>query len=154
MHAKIQKELNMANKEKRAKRSKEKAKAYRKKKSLKQCFNASSEQPDFSSFKKQFEGEPMQYFGYNKERKENESPFDLPAEGLVCMASEVVESNIYDLIAETGIHFKIGDWYVSEVIEEHDHKVHGSFGSESAALDFGRTIGVKGYRSAPQFEAF
>lgn len=144
----------MANREKRAKRAKEKAKAYRKQKSIKQGFNASSEQPDFSSFHKQFEGEPMQYFGYNRERQENESPFDLPAEGLVCMASEVVESNRNDLIAETGIHFKIGDWYVSEVIEEHDHEVHGAFESESEALDFGRSIGAKGYRSAPQFEAF
>ncbi|MGI2115642.1 hypothetical protein ACRN9G_18845 [Shewanella frigidimarina] len=144
----------MANKEKRAKRSKEKAKAYRKQKSIKQGFKAGHAQLDFSSLQKQFEGEPVQYFGYNRERQENESPFDFPAEGLVCMVSQIVESNISELTSETGIAFKIGNWFVSEVIENHAHKVHGAFASENEALDFGRAIGAKGYRSGPKFEAF
>ena len=39
------------------------------------------------------EGQATEYFGYNSERQSAQSPFELPAEGLVCMAANLVEKN-------------------------------------------------------------
>ena len=36
------------------------------------------------------EGQPTEYFGYDRERQSDESPFELLAEGVVCMVANIV----------------------------------------------------------------
>lgn len=99
--------------------------------------------------------DPIQYFGYDNDLSSTGSPVELPENGMLCMVSEIVDKNKQPLIDETGICFEIGDWFVSEIIKDHEYKVHGSFQNEELALDFGRTeLNVVTYRGAPVVEMF
>ena len=101
------------------------------------------------------EGEATEYFGYDRERQSDESPFELPAEGLVCMVSIIVEKNRQPLIEESGIDFALGQWFVSQYNEFNEVTVYGPFEDESEALDYGREqLGVVSYLSSPGFEMF
>jgi len=146
----------MANKEKRAKRAKTKAKSQRvnKQKTAENSHEDSFNQPNFSDIFQKEDKEPRQMFGYNRERRTDEDPFSFPEDGLICMVSEIIDENRQPIFDDTGIDFKVGDWFVSEVISGHDHKIHGAFQSEVEAMDFGLELGVKSYRSTPQFESF
>ncbi|MGF1756522.1 hypothetical protein L4D76_00950 [Photobacterium sagamiensis] len=101
------------------------------------------------------EGEPIEYFGYGRERQPDESPFELSAEGLVCVVSNIVEKNQQPLIQESGIYFALGQWIVSQYNEFHEVTVYGPFDDKLAALDYGREqLGVVSYHSFPVFDVF
>ena len=101
------------------------------------------------------EGEPTEYFGYNKECQPNESPFELPPEEVVCMVSNIVEKNQKQVIEKSGINFVLGQWFVSQNNDFNEVTVFGPFEDESEALDYGREqLGVVSYRSPSIFEEF
>lgn len=144
----------MAKQDKRNKRAKEKAKRARQIKQ-RQIESRNNE------FNTQFLNDesalpqPEQYFGYNRERRDDESPFDFPSEGMLCMVASINEQNIIPITAETSINFEIGQWFLSENLEDHKHIVHGPFDDIETAFDFGRVeIGVMSYRAAPIFDEF
>lgn len=77
----------------------------------------------------------VRYFGYSTEGGEDESPFDIPEQGMVCMVSNIIERNREPVSQQTGRDFVVGQWFVSEggcdtVV------VHGPFEAETEALDF------------------
>ena len=126
-------------------------------KKYKKCcyFNESKQKSRLEELLEEQATDPTQYFGYNNDLSSAESPVELPENGMLCMVSDIVDKNKQPLIDETGICFEIGDWFVSEIIEGHQHKVHGLFKSEEAAFDFGRTnLNVVTYRGAPVLEIF
>lgn len=101
------------------------------------------------------EGEPTEYFGYSKECQPNESPFELPSEGVVCMVSNIVEKNQQQVIETSGINFVLGQWFVSQNNDFNEVTVYGPFEDESEALDYGRErLGVVSYRSPSIFEVY
>lgn len=139
----------MGDKNKRAKRSKEKAKNHRKASHNSKAGSANNEFDELMTKMIDEQHEPRQYFGYAQERQQDEDPFELPDTGMICMVSEVKNE---PLVIETGVVFKVGEWFVSEIIKEHEHIVHGPFDSEVDALEFGsNSLKVKSYRSAPEF---
>lgn len=150
----IQENKVMSKQDKRQKRAKEKAKRARKIKQKKiESRNTEFDNEFFNDGNTL--SEPEQYFGYNRERSDGESPFDFPAEGMLCMVSIINEQNILPLIEETKINFELGQWFLSENLENHKHIVHGPFNEVESALDFGRVeLGVISYRSAPLFDGF
>lgn len=94
----------------------------------------------------------IQFFGYSTEASKNESPFDLPEEGLVCMVSNITEYNREAISKETGRTFELDQWFVSE--SEHESTiVHGPFDSENVAFDFGKEhcMAIR-FKAAPVFE--
>lgn len=98
------------------------------------------------------DGEPIQYFGYDRVFPETVPPYELPEEGLLCMISEVVPDNVEDIRNESGKHFEIGDWWVSANESDGTVRIRGPFSSEEEALEIGRQeFGVISYRGAPQF---
>jgi hypothetical protein len=141
----LSKESKVTDKNKRAQRSKEKAKSHRKAVQHTKVKSTASEfDVLMSNMMDEQQNEPKQYFGYAEVREQSEDPFKLPEAGLICMASEVVEP----LKTEDGIDFNVGQWFVSEVIEDHEHIVHGPFGDVTEALEFGtKSLNVKSYRS-------
>lgn len=71
------------------------------------------------------------------------------------MVSEVVLKDVSALVEETGIDFKVGDWFVSAMLDQHGYNVFGPYDSEQQALEFGeQEFGVVKYRGAPVFEIF
>jgi hypothetical protein len=144
----------MRKQDKRAKRAKEKAKRARQVKQRQidsRNTNFVSDVPnDVPAL-----SEPEQYFGYSRERREDESPFELPSEGMLCMVSIINEQNIADIRAETNINFEIGQWFLSENLQDHKFILHGPFDGIEAAFNFGRIeLGVISYRTVPVFDGF
>jgi hypothetical protein len=126
-------------------------------KKFKKCcyLNESKKKSRLEELLEEQETDPTQYFGYDNDLSSVESPVELPDNGMRCMVSEIVAKNKQPLIDETEICFEIGDWFVSEVIEGQQDKVHGLFKSEEEALDFGRTnLNVITYRGAPILDIF
>ena len=79
--------------------------------------------------------EPDQFFGYNRERRPDESPFDLPEDGLVCMVSKIDARNLELARQETGKDFKLGQWFCSTGAHS-ETVVHGPFETSESAFDF------------------
>lgn len=79
--------------------------------------------------------EPDQFFGYNRERLPDESPFDLPEDGLVCMVSKIDDRNLELARQETGKDFKLGQWFCSTGAHT-ETVVHGPFETSESAFDF------------------
>lgn len=79
--------------------------------------------------------EPDQYFGYSRERRPEESPFDLPEDGLVCMVSRIDERNLALARRETGKDFKLGQWFCSTGAHS-ETVVHGPFETHESAFNF------------------
>lgn len=132
----------MGNPVKRAKRAKLKAKKHRVAKQRSASYQPFNTLPDDDI------AEIAEYFGYNRELRPDESPFDMPEEGMVCMISKVTGVTVNSLRQETGIAFEEGDWF----IEDRNYKLYGAFKSETEAFDFGRkTLGIMSYLSAPEF---
>lgn len=101
------------------------------------------------------EGQLTEFFGYDRERQSDESPFELPAEGLVCMVANIVEKNRQTLTEQSGIDFALGQWFVSQSNEFNEVTVYGPFADELEALDYGREqLGIVSYLSSPGFEMF
>jgi len=146
----------MTDKNKRAKRARLKAKNSRIEKQNgrnKLNIEVSPAHLKFEKMMHEQKTDPTQFFGYDRERRSDEDPFDLPQEGMSCMVSEIVEKTVQSLSLETNIEFQVGEWFVSEVIKNHEHIVHGAFSTEGEALDFGRKkLNVVEYRSAPVFD--
>lgn len=94
----------------------------------------------------------IQFFGYSTESAKNESAFDLPEEGLVCMVSNITEYNREAICKESGRTFTLDQWFVSE--NEHESTIiHGPFDSENSAFDFGKAhCKAIRFKGAPVFE--
>ena len=96
--------------------------------------------------------EPEQFFGYNRERRPDESPFDLPEDGLVCMVSSITGLNAEALKHETGKDFEIGQWFCSTGAHN-ETVVHGPFESSEEAFNFANeNFGVIRFASIPHWE--
>ena len=80
---------------------------------------------------------PTQFFGYNRERHSEESPFELSEDGLVCMVSSISGMNLVEIRQHSGIDFKLGDWFCSTGAHEKT-AVHGPFSSEEDAFDYAK----------------
>ena len=95
----------------------------------------------------------IQFFGYSTEAAQNESPFDLPEEGLVCMVSNITEFNRTPINNQTGRQFELDQWFVSEGTHE-ETTVHGPFVDQSIALNFAREhCKAIRFKGAPVFES-
>lgn len=127
----------MGNQKKRAQRQKNKAKSFR-----------ATKQNQLDRKNIYLSGRI--YFGYDKVLPVSESNSDLPTQRMVCMVSEVVEKDLYALHLETGIKFKVGEWFVSECMEEGEYKIHDGFIKEDEAMDFGRSLGAVTYCGGPE----
>ncbi len=162
------KKSNQDKKVKRAKRAKEKAKTQRlSKQKLDKPSNDEVNKSNIRNFRKRLDKgdkQPTTWFGYNREREPNEDPLSIPTKGLLCMISEIIVPNQQAVIDETGIDFNLGDWFLSESLnidekddddqlKEHEHRVHGPFENEESAMTFGKGLGVKMYRGAPQLQS-
>ena len=96
--------------------------------------------------------EPEQFFGYDRERRPDESPFELPEDGLVCMVSSITGQNLEAARMETGKNFEIGQWFCSTGAHS-TTVVHGPFESSESAFNFAHeNFGVVRFMSAPQWE--
>tara|TARA_B110000211_G_scaffold162671_2_gene183839 strand:+ start:12184 stop:12615 length:432 start_codon:yes stop_codon:yes gene_type:complete len=142
----------MGNKAKRAIRAKLKAKQNRLEK---QNRNKNSIFEQYDDEEQQHSlTEPMRFFGYDTECSEDENPFEhLPSSRLICMVSQVIEEGDQSVSIDTGINFKVGDWFLSEKTGEHQHNIHGPFSTVEEAFEFGRkTLNVVSFRSQPSLE--
>ena len=54
----------------------------------------------------------IQFFGYSTVAAKDESPFDLPEDGLVCMVSNITEHNRAPINKQTGRAFELDQWFV------------------------------------------
>ena len=96
--------------------------------------------------------EPEQFFGYDRERRPDESPFELPEDGLVCMVTSITSQNLEAARMETGKNFEIGQWFCSTGAHS-TTVVHGPFESSESAFNFAHEkFGVVRFMSAPQWE--
>lgn len=129
----------MGNQKKRAQRQKNKAKSFR-----------ATKQNQLDRKNIHLSEDGRIYFGYDKALSVNESNSELPSQGMVCMISEVVEKDLHALHLETGINFKVGEWFVSECMEEGEYKIHDGFIKEDEAMDFGRSLGAVTYCGGPE----
>lgn len=95
--------------------------------------------------------EPEQFFGYDRERRPDESPFEFSDDGLVCMVSSITGQNLDFARQETGKDYKLGDWFCS--VGAHDDTViHGPFENSEIAFNFAyENLSVVRFISAPQF---
>lgn len=95
----------------------------------------------------------IQFFGYSTEAAKDESPFDLPEDGLVCMVSNITEYNRAPINKQTGRAFELDQWFVSEGAHE-ETIVHGPFVDEGAAMTFAREhCKAIRFKTAPVFES-
>ena len=78
--------------------------------------------------------EPDQFFGYNRERRPDESPFDL-LRMVWCAWSQNRCRNLELARQETGKDFKLGQWFCSTGAHS-ETVVHGPFETSESAFDF------------------
>lgn len=94
---------------------------------------------------------PTQFFGYNRERHTEESPFELSEDGLVCMVSSITGMNLVEVRQHSGIDFKLGDWFCSTGAHENT-VVHGPFSSTEEAFNYARdSVGAVRFLVGPEF---
>jgi hypothetical protein len=94
---------------------------------------------------------PEQFFGYSKERKPDESPFEMSTDNLVCMVSSITKINIEAVLQECGSEFNLGDWFCSTGAHENT-AVHGPFKTAEEAFEFGRLeVGAVRFINSPQW---
>ena len=97
---------------------------------------------------------PDQFFGYNKEAETIEEKMGLSEAGLVCMVAQINRQNIQMACQQSGLDFKIGDWFVSTGAHENT-VVHGPFQKMEAAFDYAREkAGAIRMVAKPTFEGF
>ena len=94
--------------------------------------------------------QPEQFFGYNRERRPDESPFEISEDGLVCMVARITPENLEAAIRETGKDFKPGQWFCSTGAHS-ETVVHGPFDTSDSAFSFAHdNHGVVRFMSSPQ----
>ena len=94
----------------------------------------------------------MQFFGYNRERFPNESPFSFSEEGLVCMVSTVDSQSLDSIMEISGRKFKIGDYFISKG-GCNDVAIYGPFSQFQEACDFAqKEFGAIRFISMPYFD--
>jgi hypothetical protein len=79
----------------------------------------------------------IQYFGYNTPRSMDESPFELPEDGLCCMVSSVnrdIQREINSKIDYPLLKLGKGQWVVT-ANEGTEVKFSGPFSSQELAMD-------------------
>jgi len=98
--------------------------------------------------------ELTQYFGYNKARTEDESPFELPEEGLCCMVSSVnkdIQREINSKLDFPLLKLGKGQWVVTANIGN-EVKFSGPYDSAELAMDSAsEKFGAVRFLSAPDF---
>ena len=55
---------------------------------------------------------PEQFLGYNKEAETIEEKMGMSEVGLVCMVARIDAQNIQMACQQSGLDFKLGDWFV------------------------------------------
>lgn len=96
--------------------------------------------------------EPERFFGFNSERKPDESPFDMSEEGLVCMISSITKINLRELQEDFGERFQIGQWFCSTGAHN-GTVVHGPFNTQEEAFDFAKNeVGAIRFVGEPKWE--
>lgn len=86
----------------------------------------------------EFRNFPKQFFGFNRECRPDESPFDLSEDGLVCMVSELTALNLDDMKKSTNKDWEVGQWFCSTGAHENT-VTHGPFESVEDAFDFAQS---------------
>lgn len=95
--------------------------------------------------------QPEQFFGYNRERKPEESPFEISEDGLVCMVSRITKANLEIARKESGLDFQLGDWFCSTGAHS-ETVVHGPFKTVEEGLEFARLkAGAIRFMSLPEW---
>ena len=84
-------------------------------------------------------GMPManRFFGYDREARTPEERVTVSEVGLVCMVARIDAGNIQMARRDTGLDFRLGDWFVSTGAHQHT-KVYGPFYELEAAFEFAR----------------
>lgn len=96
--------------------------------------------------------EEESWFGYDGSAPADASPFNLPTEGLVCMAWVVGADDLPELHRAGHRTFTVGSWAVSTGAHEAT-VVHGPFPGVEGALEFGRAAcGAERFFQAPRFD--
>ena len=80
---------------------------------------------------------PEQFFGYNKEAETLEEKMGVTEKGLVCMIARINAQNIQMARQQSGLDFKLGDWFVSTGAHENTI-VHGPFQKVETAFEYAR----------------
>jgi hypothetical protein len=83
------------------------------------------------------EPELIQYFGYNKARAEDESPFELPEKGLCCMVSSVnkdIQREINSKLDFPLLKMGKGQWVITANVGN-EVKFSGPYDSDELAMD-------------------
>lgn len=95
--------------------------------------------------------QPEQFFGYNRERRPEESPFEVSEDGLICMVSRITTENFEVARQETGINFQLGEWFCSTGAHS-ETVVHGPFKTGEDAFEFARLeAGAVRFVSLPEW---
>jgi len=95
--------------------------------------------------------QPEQFFGYNRERRPDESPFEITEDGLVCMVSRITRVNWEVARQESGLDFQLGDWFCSTGAHS-ETVVHGPFKTVEDAFEFARVgAGAIRFMSLPEW---
>ncbi|WP_305817680.1 hypothetical protein [Photobacterium leiognathi] len=67
--------------------------------------------------------------------------------------SNITAENVEDVQRSTNNTFKIGMWFLSKVIEEHQFEIYGTFESADATMKFAHEHhGITSYRGTPEFD--
>lgn len=96
----------------------------------------------------------IQYFGYDKPREVNESPFDLPEDGLCCMVSSVnkdIQQEINEMLDYPLLKLGRGQWIIT-ANEGEQMKFSGPSDSEEEAMtSASEKFGAIRFISVPNF---
>jgi hypothetical protein len=99
------------------------------------------------------EPELIQYFGYNKARSEDESPFELPEKGLCCMVSSVnkdIQREINSKLDFPLLKLGKGQWVITANIGN-EVKFSGPYDSDQLAMESARDkFGAVRFMSSPK----
>ena len=95
--------------------------------------------------------QPEKFFGYDRERRPDESPFDVSEDGLVCMVSRITSVYLEVARQQSGFDFQLGDWFCSTVAHS-ETVVHGPFKTVEDAVSFAHSeVGAVRFMSLPTF---
>ena len=97
------------------------------------------EQESQAKARAMLQGVPMadRFFGYDRQAQTPEERVMVSQTGLVCMVARIHAENIQGVRRETGLDFKLGDWFVSTGAHQNT-QVYGPFHALEAAFKFAR----------------
>ena len=94
------------------------------------------------------------FFGYDQEARTPEEQVMVSEVGLVCMVARIDTENVQMVRRQTGLDFKLGDWFVSTGAHQNT-KVYGPFRELGAAFEFAREqAGAIRMVAEPMFDVF